>query len=69
MVCVQFDPRVVEVAEDAFVNCQNLKELILNDGLQKIGDDAFCGCTSLNASGCPLQLLKLVIQHFTIARI
>jgi hypothetical protein len=59
VVCVQFDPRVVEVAEDAFVNCQNLKELILNDGLQKIGDDAFCGCTSLKCIRLPASITEI----------
>jgi hypothetical protein len=69
VVHAQFDPSVVEVEEDAFVNCENLTELILNDGLQKIGEYAFACCFSLNTSRFPLQLLKLAIVHFSNARI
>ncbi|RBI34057.1 leucine-rich repeat domain-containing protein, partial [Metamycoplasma hominis] len=32
---------VKEIGERAFFGCQNLNEVILNEGLEKIGDYAF----------------------------
>ena len=47
---------IVKVAHFAFGNCKNLRELVLNEGLQKIGGGAFYNCKSLE-------------RHFGIARI
>ena len=38
---------IVEIDSHAFQSCYNLREVTLNDGLQKIGDNAFSECTSL----------------------
>ena len=57
VVRVKFDPSVVEVANCAFENCcTRLREVVLNNGLQKIGKYAFYNCKSLE-------------RHFGIARI
>ncbi|RBI34055.1 leucine-rich repeat domain-containing protein, partial [Metamycoplasma hominis] len=32
---------VKEIGESAFSGCENLKEVILNEGLERIGDYAF----------------------------
>ena len=45
---VRFHPSVAEVENHVFCNCNKLREVIFNEGLQKIGDKAFCYCTSLS---------------------
>ena len=47
VVRVQFDPSVVEVPEYEFLRLGDLKEVVLNEGLQKIGDEAFASCYKL----------------------
>ena len=39
--------RVTEIADGAFINNVNINSVKLNDGLMRIGRDAFSGCTSL----------------------
>ena len=46
---VRFHPSVVEVENKAFIGYNNLREVVFNDGLQKIGYLAFCGCPSLSS--------------------
>ncbi|KAL7542370.1 hypothetical protein ACHAXR_011762 [Thalassiosira sp. AJA248-18] len=41
---VLFDSMVTEILEDAFRDCRNSREVVLNEGLQKIGKGAFRGC-------------------------
>ena len=41
VVSVRFHPSVVKVDDKAFYKCNRLKEVILNEGLQYIGQDAF----------------------------
>jgi len=38
---------VKEICDNAFLRCVNLREVLLNEGLLKIGDDAFAGCVAL----------------------
>ena len=35
VVSVKFHPTVIEVEEEAFEDCRQLKEVVLNEGLQK----------------------------------
>ena len=42
-----FDASVIEIPFGAFIKCEHLKEVMLNEGLQKIGVWAFGGCKSL----------------------
>ena len=44
---VEFHSSVNEVAGRAFSCCRNLKEVLLNEGMQKIGEEAFSFCRSL----------------------
>ena len=46
---VRFHPTVTEVENEAFHCCRQLKEVVLNDGMQKIGVSAFQYCTSLSS--------------------
>ena len=60
---VLFHPSVVEVEYAAFRGCNNLKGVILNDGLQTIGMSAFFGCETHFHQ----LLLILVITHLVFA--
>ena len=47
VVRVRVDPSVLAIPADAFNNCTALKEIVLHDGLRKIGDHAFFDCAAL----------------------
>ena len=44
---VQFHPSVTEVHDEAFKDCNKLKEVVLSDSITKIGNGSFKGCTKL----------------------
>jgi len=56
---VLFHPSVIEVEDEAFRNCNNLREVVFNDGLQKIGTTAFWGCRSLSSIAFPSTLTEI----------
>ena len=56
---VRFHPSVVEVENRAFSNCNNLNEVVLNDGLQKIGSYAFRKCASLSSVTLPSTVTEI----------
>jgi hypothetical protein len=56
VVSVRFHPSVIEVDDDAFRNCKQLREVILNDGLLRIGSQAFEHCSSLVSITFPSSL-------------
>ena len=43
---VRFHPSVIEVEYEAFGSCSGLKEVVFNDGLQKIGQATFWNYTT-----------------------
>ena len=59
VVRVQFDASVVEVSNYAFCNCKKLREVVLNDGLRKIGGSAFISCTSLQHITLPVTITEI----------
>ena len=59
VVRVQFDASVVEVFNDALYDCRKLREVVLNEGLQKIGGGAFRYCTSLERITFPSTITVL----------
>jgi hypothetical protein len=59
VVRVKFDPSALKVAAEAFFNCKNLREVVINDGLQKIGMYAFCNCTSLQGITLPSSITEI----------
>jgi len=59
VVRAQFDASVVEVSIHAFFNCTKLREVVLNDGLQKIVRGAFCYCTSLRHITLPSTITEV----------
>ena len=56
---VRFHRSVVEVEDEAFRDCNNLREVVLHDGLQKIGYAAFCKCTSLSSIILPSTVIEI----------
>ena len=56
---VIFDASIVEIPAYAFYLCTSLKEILLNEGLQMIGEAAFWECTSLTVIKLPLTVTKV----------
>ena len=46
-------PSVVEVQDKAFKDCKELREVVLNEGLKKIGKYAFSCCRLLESITLP----------------
>jgi len=63
VVSVLFHSSVVEVENDAFRNCKQLKSAVLNDGLKKIGR-AFLGCSSLQSIKLPSTVIEIGERAF-----
>lgn len=59
VVSVVFHPRVDKVDDWAFKRC-SLKKLDLNEGLVKIGEEAFYECSSLESVTLPSTDSKLI---------
>ena len=49
----------IEIGDFAVADCQNLRELVLNVGLQKIGEFAFWKCTSLECISLPSSITEV----------
>ena len=56
---VRFHPSVIEVEEEAFEDCKQLREIIFNNGLQKIGQYAFHRCSSLSSIKLPSTVTEI----------
>ena len=61
---VRFHPSVIEVENDAFYCCKQLREVVFNERLQKIGDDAFRCCTSLSSITFPSTVTEIGVYAF-----
>ena len=51
--------RVLGVMEGAFENCKDIKRIFMLDGIITIGENAFAGCSSLEAIVLPRTLVNL----------
>ena len=56
---VRFHPSVVEVEDEAYKDCKQLREVLFDDGLRKIGGYAFSGCTSLSSITLPSTVTEI----------
>jgi len=61
VVSVQVHPSVIEIEDNAFKDCTQLKEVVFNTGLRKIGDNAFYGCELLGMGSITLPSTLTVI--------
>ena len=60
-----FLPNCIETIEQsAFMNCTELKKVVLNEGLKEIGPSAFEGCESLSDVNLPDSLENLYYYAF-----
>lgn len=56
---------LVEVEHFSFRHCNYLKEIVLNEGIKKIGDQAFTGCSSLESITLPSTVTEIGVYAFT----
>ena len=67
---VKFAPNVIEVEESAFDDCRkSLKAVVLNEGIQKIGDYAFLDCSSLESITFPSSVISIGKRHSLVAAV
>ena len=59
VVRVHFDSSVVQISYKEFSNRKQLKEVILNEGLESIGKSAFSGCKSLQSITLPSTMVEI----------
>ena len=64
VVRVRFHPSVVKVDDYAFCECHKLKEVVLNGGLQRIGERAFYACKSLEEIFIPSTVAEIGEEAF-----
>ena len=64
---VRFHPSVIEVENEAFDNCNTLREVVFSDGLQKIGYHAFYNCISLSSITLPSTVAEIDVGALNIA--
>ena len=56
---VRFHPSVIVVEDAAFRKCKQLREVMFNDGLKKIGKSAFYGCKLLSCINLPSTVTEI----------
>ncbi|KAL7538772.1 hypothetical protein ACHAXR_008785, partial [Thalassiosira sp. AJA248-18] len=61
---LKFPSTLNEVGEGAFDGCEQLREVLLNEGLQKIGGGAFYFCTLLESLKFPSTLTEVGDRAF-----
>ncbi|KAL7535781.1 hypothetical protein ACHAXR_006723, partial [Thalassiosira sp. AJA248-18] len=62
---VVFDSTVTEIEEGAFRGCEQLKEVVLNEGLRKIRSMAFGYCSSLESIRLPSTVIEVGDMAFS----
>jgi len=62
---VQFHPSVTKIDNETFKGCTQLREVILNEGLRKIGKGAFADCTLLERIKFPSTVVNIDDNAFS----
>lgn len=53
-----------EIAEGAFQKCEQLEDVVLNEGLKYIGKEAFCDCSNLRSITLPSTVTEVAKKAF-----
>ena len=61
---IEFSPFVSEVGDFTYRNCKELKDMVLNEGLQKIGEGVFFECSSLDSIEFSSTISEIVYEAF-----
>lgn len=56
---VRFHPSVIEIDNDTFRGCSELREVVLNEGLTEIGEHAFTDCIGLQEITIPSTVVRI----------
>lgn len=56
---VHIHPSITDIPASTFQNCKELKNVICNEGLAKIGCSAFCHCSKLQSINFPSTLIEI----------
>ena len=62
---VRFHPSVTEIEYCAFIYCKQLREVMFNDGLKKIGQRTFYDCESLSSIILPSTVAEIGSHAFS----
>ena len=62
---VQFHHSVTKIDNETFKGCSQLREVILNEGLREIGEEAFADCTSLERIVFPSTIVEIDDNAFS----
>ena len=63
--CIILPSSVVEIEDNVFSDCIKLKRVVLNKGLQKIGDESFRGCSTLQSIKLPSTVVEIGSYAFS----
>ena len=61
---VEGEGKLVEIMADAFLNAKALTSVVIPEGVEVIGDRAFCGCTALRTVRLPSTLKHIGANAF-----
>lgn len=62
---VEIPSSVLRIGDGTFLNCENLKSVILNEGLRYIDAKTFCGCSNLHEIKIPGTVQHIGNRSFT----
>ena len=57
--------KVVEIKPIAFISCEKMKKITLEEGIEEIGYEAFCGCSGITEIEIPASVNKIEDGVFT----
>lgn len=56
---VLYGQKVVGIRDEVFANCESIKEIVLQEGLKKIGRRAFAGCVNVTKVAIPSSVEEI----------
>jgi len=62
---VTFPSTVLSIGNGVFYDCDNLRVVVLHEGIQTIGDEVFHGCVSLESFTSPSATISVGDEAFS----